>query len=268
MEIIKKTKEKCPLVHSITNYVTVNDVANAILACGGSPIMADDINEVEDIENICDSLVINIGTITQRTFESMKVAIEVANKLNHIVVLDPVGCGASKFRTEITKYLIDNYHFDVIKGNISEIKALFSNSNTTKGVDASNFDLVTLDNLDENIKLAKEFSKITNSIIAITGSIDIICDKNKAYYSLNGDQKMSKITGCGCMEAGVIASYISANKDNLLLSTAYAICAFGYSAELALKYAKGTGSLHIGIIDELSNLNDLSLQGGLKIYEK
>ena len=256
MNVIKNTKEKCPLVHCITNYVTVNDVANIVLACGASPIMADEINEVKDMQSICNALVINIGTLNQRTVESMIEAGKKANELNHPVVLDQVGVGATPYRN------------DVIKGNISEIKAIVFNSNKTKGVDASALDLVTMDNLDETISFSKKLSKITNSIIAITGPIDVICDTEYAYYCLNGTKAMGKITGTGCMASGVVASYLAANQDNKLNAVANAIAAIGLSGEISEEKALGTGSLHIGLIDAMSNLTDESLEKGMKLYER
>ena len=268
MKIIKNTKEKCPLVHCITNYVTVNDVANIILACGGSPIMADEINEVKDMQTICNALVINIGTLNERTLNAMIEAGKTANALNHPVVLDPVGCGATPYRTKVIKTLLDEIHFDVIKGNISEIKALIFNSNKTKGVDASSLDLVTDDNLDETIAFTKKLSKITKSIIAITGPIDVICDENKAYYCLNGTKAMGKITGTGCMTAGVVASYLAANPENKLEAVAKSIAAVGLCGEISEKNAVGTGSLHIGLIDAMSNLDDDMLNEGQQLYER
>lgn len=268
MNVIKNTKEKCPLIHCMTNYVTVNDVANIILACGASPIMADEINEVEDMQSICNALVINIGTLNQRTVESMIKAGKKANELKHPVILDPVGVGATPYRNEVIKRLLDEVHFDVIKGNISEIKAIVFNSNKTKGVDASALDLVTMDNLDETIEFSKKLSSITNSIIAITGPIDVICDTKNAYYCLNGTKAMGKITGTGCMASGVVASYLVANPDNKLNAVASSIAAIGLSGEISEKNANGTGSLHIGLIDAMSNLTDESLEKGMKLYER
>lgn len=268
MEIIKNTREKCPLVHCITNYVTVNDVANIILACGGSPIMADDKNEVEEMQSICSALVINIGTLNERTIESMILAGKQANKCGHIVVLDPVGVGATKLRNETMEKLLQNVKFDVIKGNISEIKMVAIGTGKTNGVDACEADKVTMDNLDEVIKFSKELSKKTGAVIAITGAIDVITDDKDAYITFNGDKAMGKITGTGCMLAGVVASYVAANIDNKLEATVMAVSGMGLCGEKALKYAKGTGSLHIGIIDEMSNLTDESLLEGAKVEQR
>ncbi|HWT27027.1 MAG TPA: hydroxyethylthiazole kinase, partial [Mobilitalea sp.] len=126
--IIEKIREKSPLVHCITNYVTVNDCANILLACGASPIMADDRLEVEEITSISNALVINIGTLNERTVDSMLAAGRKANELNHPVILDPVGAGASRLRTDTVKRLLSEVKFSVIRGNISEIKAVYNGS--------------------------------------------------------------------------------------------------------------------------------------------
>ena len=154
--IISHLKSQTPLIHCITNYVTVNDVANVLLACGGSPIMADDIQEVAEITSICNATVINIGTLNTRTIDAMLTAGKKANELGHITVLDPVGAGATKLRTETTLRLLNEIQFSVIKGNISEIKTIYQGSGTTKGVDADISDIVTENNIDEAIALAKE----------------------------------------------------------------------------------------------------------------
>ena len=147
-EQFANVRTKSPLIHNITNYVTVNDCANMVLACGASPIMADDAAEVEEITTICGGLNINIGTLNSRTIESMLKAGKKANALGHPVVLDPVGAGASALRTETAYRLLDEVQFTVIRGNISEVKTLASGAGTTKGVDADVADRVTEENLD------------------------------------------------------------------------------------------------------------------------
>ncbi|MBR5269181.1 MAG: hydroxyethylthiazole kinase, partial [Anaerotignum sp.] len=146
-EMLENVRKTCPLIHNITNYVTVNDCANVLLACGGSPIMSDDVDEAEEISSICGGLNINIGTLNQRTIPAMHKAGRKANELGHPVVLDPVGAGASRLRTQTAKDLIDNVKFTVIRGNISEIKALALGEGGARGVDADVADKVTKENL-------------------------------------------------------------------------------------------------------------------------
>ena len=170
-KMLENVRGKCPLIHNITNYVTVNDCANIVLACGASPIMSDDQSEVEEITTICGGLNINIGTLNKRTIESMFLAGKRANALNHPAVLDPVGAGASKLRTETAQKLLEEVRFTVIRGNISEVKTLASGSGTTKGVDADVADKVGEENLDSAVAFAKAFAEKTGAVIAITGAI-------------------------------------------------------------------------------------------------
>jgi len=271
-KILENVRIKTPLVHSITNYVTVNDCANAILACGASPIMADDQNEVEEITSICNSLVINIGTLNERIISSMMKAGKKANELNHPVVLDPVGAGASSFRTKTSFNLLENVKFSVIRGNTSEIKAIHKGSGTTKGVDADVSDAITETNLDEAIVFVKDFSKKTGSIIAITGAIDIIADENKAYVIRNGNALMSKITGTGCMLTSLIGAFCGGNSDSILDATAAAVCVMGLCGELAFeklqKVDGGTSTYRTFIIDYISKMNTETLNGGIKIESR
>ncbi len=263
MNIIKKTKMKCPLIHCITNYVTVNDVANVILACGASPIMADEINEVEEMQTNCNALVINIGTLNERTIHSMILAGNTANRLNHVVILDPVGAGATKFRTEIVFKLLNEIKFDVIKGNISEIKAIARIKGKTNGVDASSEDKINEGNINDVIELAKGLSNNTKAIIVITGAIDVISDGIKTYLIRNGHANMSMITGTGCMLAGIIAAYVSSNIDAKMEAVTNAVSAIGVCAETAideLNDINKTASLKIGIIDQLAILTDETLK--------
>lgn len=207
---IEEVRNNTPLVHNITNYVTVNDVANVLLACGGSPIMSDEPEDVEDITSICQGLNINIGTLNKRTIESMFIAGKRANKLGHMVLLDPVGAGASTLRTNTAVELMKKIKFNAIRGNISEIKTLAYGSGTTKGVDADVADAVTEENLENSIKFIKEFAKKSETIIAITGAIDLVSDGKRCFVIRNGRPEMGKITGTGCQ--------LSRNDDSIFSS--------------------------------------------------
>lgn len=267
--ILENVRKNCPLVHNITNYVTVNDCANIILACGASPIMADDENEVEEITTICGGLNINIGTLNKRTIASMLKAGKKANELNHPVVLDPVGAGASALRTETATKLLEEVKFSVIRGNISEIKTLALGSGTTKGVDADVADKVTEENLDEIIAFAKAFSAKTGAVIAITGAIDIVADADKAYCIRNGHPMMSSITGTGCQLSAMTTAFVTANQDNPLEAAAAAVSAMGYAGEVAhtrLSEMDGNSSYRNYIIDAIYNMTPEMLENGAK-YE-
>lgn len=267
--IIKNVRDKNPLIHNITNYVTVNDCANILLACGASPIMADDINEMEDISSICGGLNINIGTLNIRVTESMLAAGKEANKLGHPVILDPVGIGASKLRNEVVKLLLENIKFTVIRGNISEINALAFGKIGTKGVDAKIEDSVTEENLNVVIEKIKRFSKELGAIIVVTGAIDIVTDGERTYIIRNGEAMMSKVTGTGCMLSALITAFIVANSENRLEGVAGAVCAMGLSGERAkrrLGSFDGNSTYRNHIIDEIFNMTDEVLEEGAK-YE-
>ena len=215
-ECLENVRKSVPLVHNITNYVTVNDVANVLLACGGSPIMSDEAEDVEDITSVCGGLNINIGTLHKTSIEGMFRAGRKANELGHPVLLDPVGAGASALRTNTALDLMKELNLAVIRGNISEIKTLALGSGTTKGVDADVADAVTEENLDEAVAFVKKFAKESGSIIAVTGAIDLVTDGEKCYVIRNGRPEMGKITGTGCQLSGMMTAYITANPENRL----------------------------------------------------
>lgn len=267
-EILRRIQESPSLVHCITNYVTVNDVANMILASGASPIMADDEKEVEDITSICTSLVLNIGTLNERTIQSMLRAGAKANALGHPVVFDPVGAGASKFRTETAMKLLQKIRFSVIRGNISEIKTLCKGSGTTMGVDADRADAITEDHIDDVIAMARELSRNTGAVVVITGAIDLIVGKQQAYAVYNGDPAMSRITGTGCMLDGVIAGFIGSNQDQVLEACTAAVSAMGLCGEYAKEKSEGTSSMRMSLIDGMSLLNAEWMERGSKIESK
>lgn len=271
--MFKKTfqtvRDTVPLIHNITNYVTVNDVANALLACGASPIMSDDAMEVEEITSICGALNINIGTLNQNTIPSMFLAGKKANELNHKVLLDPVGAGASSLRTKTAMDLIEKVKFDVIRGNISEIKAIAGSSSNTKGVDASSLDAVTEENLDEAVSFMKDLARRFGCVVAATGEFDLVSDSERCFVIKNGKPQMEKITGTGCQLSGIITAFICANADCVLEATAAAICLMGLAGEIAfekLLHGEGNSTYRNKIIDAIYNMTAEDLQKGAK-YE-
>ena len=268
-KIFSNVRENCPLIHNITNYVTVNDVANILLACGGSPIMSDDEGEVEEITAICGGLNINIGTLNKNTIPSMFLAGAKANELGHKVLLDPVGAGASALRTQTAVDLLKKVKFDVIRGNISEIKTLALGSGTTKGVDADVSDAVTEENLEKSVQFVKNFASKMKSVVAVTGAIDLVSDGEKCFVIRNGRPEMGKITGTGCQLSGMTAAFITANPDNVLEAAAASVCAIGLAGEIAWKKMKkgdGNSTYRNRIIDAIYNMSGKELEKGAK-YE-
>lgn len=268
-EILETVRKTSPLIHNITNYVTVNDCANMVLACGASPIMADDRQEVAEITAICQGLNLNIGTLNSRTIESMLLAGKAANTLGHPVVLDPVGAGASTLRTETARRFLQEVQFTVIRGNISEIRTLAQGAGSTKGVDADVADRVTEENLEQAVCFAKEFAAKTGAVVAITGAIDLVADGQKAYCIRNGHPIMSSITGTGCQLSALTAAFVAANPNKPLEATAAAVCAMGLAGEIAhgrLTAQDGNASCRNHIIDAVYNMTPQQLEEGAR-YE-
>jgi len=268
-ELLNTVRNTTPLIHNITNYVTVNDCANILLACGAAPIMADDMGEAEEITSICGGLNINIGTLNRNTIPSMFAAGKRANALGHPVVLDPVGAGASALRTQTAHQLLDEVRFTVIRGNISEIKTLASGVGTTRGVDADVADAVTEETLDGAVAFAKAFAQKIGSVIAITGAIDIVANGARAFCIRNGHPMMSGITGTGCQLSAMTAAYVTANPGQPLPAAAAAVCAMGLCGETAfarLSDLDGNSSYRNYIIDAVFRLTGDELEQGAR-YE-
>lgn len=253
--LLENTRNLKPIIHHITNYVTVNDCANVTLAIGASPIMADAIEEVDEITSISNALLINIGTINERLYKSMLKAGMKANEKNIPVILDPVGVGASNFRKNITLDILKNIKVDIIKGNVSEIAFIGNISSKNQGVDSD----PSLDNqsLQTLIDIAKNTAKLTNSIIAMTGKVDIITDSKKTYLIKNGVEELGLVTGTGCMTASLVSSIAAGNRENLLSATALGVLIMSLSGEISLDSLKfrGLGEFRSEIINTIGNMN-------------
>ena len=267
--MLENVRAKTPLVHNITNYVTVNDVANVLLAAGGSPIMSDDADDVEDITSICGGLNINIGTLNKNTIPSMFLAGKKANELGHIVLLDPVGAGASRLRTDTANRLMREVRFDAVRGNISEIKTLCTGSGTTKGVDADAVDAVMEANLDDGVALVKAFARQAGCIIAVTGAIDLVSDGERCWCIRNGRPEMSRITGTGCQLSALTTAFLVANPGHKLEAAAAAVCTMGLAGEIGwanMQPGDGNSTYRNRIIDAIFNMTGDALEKGAK-YE-
>jgi len=267
--LLENVRTNAPLVHNITNYVTVNDCANILLAAGGSPIMSDDLEEVEEITALCGSLNINIGTLNGRTIPAMFAAGKQANACGRPVLLDPVGAGASRLRTVTALQLLEQVRCSAIRGNVSEMKTLAQGSGSTKGVDADAVDAVTEQNLGEATAFAKGFAARTGAVIAMTGAIDIVADSREAYIIRNGHPLMGRITGGGCMLSAMTAAYLAANPRQPLAAVAAAVVAMGLAGELAatrLREGEGNSTYRHHLIDAVYGLNGEALEKGAR-YE-
>ncbi|MGH4123671.1 MAG: hydroxyethylthiazole kinase [Clostridium sp.] len=271
VELLNSVKEKNPLVHHITNYVTVNDCANITLAIGGSPVMAEDINEVSDMVSLSSSLVINIGTLNSTSVQSMLKAGKRANELNIPVILDPVGAGATAYRTDTAKKIISEVKLAVIRGNLSEIKTIYGIEAKTKGVDACDSDPKNGNEPAEEKEMARALASKLNTVVAITGAVDIITDGETLYTVSNGHKIMAKVTGTGCMCTSLIGCYLGAGDSNLLAALS-GIVSMGIAGEIAYdgldKNNGGTGTLKVKIIDATYNLSQIEIIERSKINEE
>ena len=262
-----KIKEKNALTHCITNSVTINDCANAVLAIGGSPFMAEDAEELEEVVTIADVLVINIGKLSKNQIRSMKISAETANKTNTPIVLDPVGVGVTELRNRTTLDLIENYDITAIRGNISEIKAIaklvgvLNESNTAKGVDVNADDIITYKNLKANGDLICSLAEKLNTVILASGPIDILSDGTTTVAIDNGDDMMPLITGSGCMLSSIVGSCIGGS--NPFDGSLIAILAMNIAGEKARAKVdekdEGTGSFRTYLIDYLYKTNSETL---------
>ena len=260
---LDRVRAAAPLIHCITNYVTVNDVANALLACGASPIMADDPGEAEDISTLCAGLTLNIGTLNQRTLPAMETAGKTAAALGHPIVLDPVGAGASALRTQSARRLLEQIPFTAIRCNISELLALMGDGTGAHGVDANRTDAVTGSNLDRGIALARSAAARFHSIVAITGAIDLVADGERCFVIRNGRGEMSRITGTGCQLSALTAAFLAANPDRKLEAAAAAVACMGVAGEIGWSHLapyEGNATYRNRILDAIYHMDARQLE--------
>lgn len=267
---LSKLKEKRPLIHCLTNYVTVNDVANAVLALGASPVMSDHPSEAADISSLADGVLINTGTLSDTRFEAMKTAGRNANILGKPVVLDPVGAGSSKHRTASALSLISGIHFDAVRGNISELKTLASGHAKSRGVDADLEEIKRQSDTAYTAELACSFSKLTDSVVIISGESDTIAYRDEAYAVRNGSHLMRFVTGTGCMLSAVCAAFIASAPEEKLDACIAAVAAMGICAETAeerMMPGEGNISFRNHLIDALFNITEEDIDSKAKVDE-
>lgn len=263
-DLLKNLRKTVPLVHNITNYVTVNDVANAVLAIGASPIMADDIEEAADITAISRALVLNMGTLNKRTVTSMLAAGKRANELGVPVVFDPVGAGASALRNETARKITEQVPLCVIRGNLSELSFIAGLGASTKGVDSAQED-----EKNDAVTVAKAAAQKLHCIAALTGKVDVITDGTRVVQIENGHPMLSKVTGTGCMASALVGAFAGACGGDFLTAAAAGVCSMGIAGELAYEASgeKGTGSFHTAVIDALSRLDAALMKERARLYE-
>ena len=256
-----------PLVQCITNFVTVNDCANIILAAGGSPTMASHPLEVEEAVCGVQALVCNMGAIDK--VDSMILAGKAANRLGIPVVLDPVGAGGTQLRRDAVKRLLDEVHFAVIRGNASEIRYLAGQQSAGSGVDVSDADEITERNLESAVSMAAELAERLETVIAVSGKFDVISDGKESCVLNNGCATMARITGSGCMLTALIGAFCGGNR-NYFSAACSAVAAMGICGEIAeekrIRNGTGNATFRTDLIDAVFNLTEEQLEEGVR-YE-
>lgn len=260
-ENLRSVREGKPLVHNITNYVVMNVTANALLACGASPVMAHAAEEVEEMVSYAGALVLNIGTLSPPWIEAMLKAGKKANALKIPVILDPVGSGATRLRTDTAKRLIEELSIQVIRGNASEILSLAKEGSeaATKGVDS-------VHTVDQATEAAMALAKELKTVLAITGAVDLITDGKRVDRVMNGHEMMSKVTGTGCTATVIIGAFLAVDPDPFQ-AAATGLAYFGLAGEKAAVKGMGPGSFQTELLDALFLMKEEDLKAGARIQD-
>lgn len=241
---IKKIKEKAPIIHNITNFVSMQTIANVLLAAGASPIMAHAIQELNELSTIADSLIINIGTLDDIWLNSIELAQQIALKKKTPIILDPVGAGATQYRTTTAKKVLA-LGVNVLRGNAAEIMALNNRVIKTKGVDA-------LYSTEAALDAAKELNLTYNCVVVVSGKVDIIVSHQKEIFLNHGSSYFTQVTGMGCALTSLIGALCATNKDSFDAAIA-AVVWFTLAGEIAEKKSSGPGSFYPNLLDILAN---------------
>lgn len=253
---LNQIRTKSPLIHNITNYVVMNNTANALLAIGASPVMAHAIEEAAQMASLASALVLNIGTLEPLWVQGMKIAAEAANQKRTPIIFDPVGAGATAYRTEICKQILDEVKPTIIRANASEIMALVNSNVKTKGVDSTQTS-------DSALSSAQALAKHTGAVVVISGQTDYITDGDKVVTVTNGNTMMAQVTGMGCTATAIVAAFAAVN-SNILEAAAHGMAAMGIAGEIAARKSRGNGSLQVNFLDEMYNLDADTIKSNLK----
>jgi hydroxyethylthiazole kinase len=257
MQDIRKIRAEAPLIHNITNYVAMNTTANALLALGASPVMAHAPEEVEDMVGLAKALVVNLGTLSIMWVNSMIKAGHVANHKGIPIVLDPVGSGATRFRTESAQLLLHNTPPAIIRGNASEIRSLVHAEQCTKGVDS-------VHKPEETLEAARFLSSNYRCVVSISGAIDLIVENDSVIRIRNGHPLMTRVTGMGCIATALTGAFAAVN-PSYFHAAANAMALMGIAGEMAAEHSKGPGSFQISFIDRLFNIQESDIESRLKM---
>jgi hydroxyethylthiazole kinase len=255
---LRVLRERKPLVHQITNYVVMNETANATLALGALPVMAHALEEVEEMVALAGALVLNIGTLSPQWVDAMIVAGKTANAAGTPVVLDPVGAGATRYRTNTTKRILADVDVTVLRGNAGEVATLVGVSAEVRGVESIGAG-------DDPAKLAQLAARSLGVVASVTGPVDHVSDGERALAVANGHELLASVTGAGCMSSAISGCFLAAKGDEPFEAAAEALAAFGVAAENAARDAKGPGTFHANLYDALAALDPDALDARAKI---
>jgi hydroxyethylthiazole kinase len=256
-QTLRVLRERKPLIHQITNYVVMNETANATLALGALPVMAHAPQEVEEMAAAAGALVLNIGTLSEHWVEAMLLAGRAANGP---MVLDPVGAGATRYRTETARRLLDELDIAVLRGNQAEIANLAGRQAEIRGVES-------IGATGSGGELAKDAARSLGTVVAVTGAIDHVSDGDRVIAVSNGHELLGTVSGTGCMSTAVTGAFLAVKADAPLEAAAEALVAFGVAGEDAARDAKGPGTFHAALYDSLYNLDPATLGGRAKVEE-
>ena len=255
---LRLIRERKPLVHQITNYVVMNETANATLALGALPVMAHAPQEVEEMASAAGALVLNIGTLSDHWIEAMLLAGAAANRADVPIVLDPVGAGATEYRTETARRLLDALQIAVVRGNAAEVATLAGREAEIRGVEA-------IGASGSPAGLARDAARELGCVAAVTGPVDHVSDGDRSYAIANGHELLGAVSGTGCMATSVTGSFLAVRREAPLEAAAEALVAFGVAGEDAALEAKGPGTFHATLYDALYNLDPDTLDSRAKV---
>jgi hydroxyethylthiazole kinase len=259
-ETLRALRDRKPLVHQITNYVVMNETANATLALGALPVMAHAREEVEEMVGLAGALVINIGTLSPHWVEAMLLAGKAANERGVPVVLDPVGAGATRYRTETARRLLGEVEVAVLRGNQGEVATLVGVEAEVRGVES-------IEAGGEAANLARTAARNLGVIVSVTGPVDHVSDGSQIISIANGHELLARVTGTGCMSSALTGCFLAVKPHGALEAAAEALAAFGVAGEDAAREAQGPGSFHVGLYDALAALDPDTLDARAKISE-
>jgi hydroxyethylthiazole kinase len=255
---LRTLRERKPLVHQITNYVVMNETANVTLALGALPVMAHAREEVEEMVWLAGALVLNIGTLSPPWVEAMLAAGKAANAAGVPVVLDPVGAGATSYRTRTARQIVDEVDVTVLRGNQGEVATLVGVEAEVRGVESIGVD-------GEPAELARAAAQHLGVVVSVTGRVDHVSDGKSVLSVANGHELLTTVTGTGCMSSAITGCFLAVKRDAPLEAAAEALAAFGVAAEDAARDVRGPGSFHVGLYDALAALEPETLDGRARI---